>query len=68
VSGCWLLRSQSTEELLKCNDDAGVFTWTKVEIGKDGQPSAADKKKIQEFWCSDDYLEGRPIADYKCFK
>jgi hypothetical protein len=30
--------------------------------------SDEDKAKIQEFWCSETTLEGRPIVDCKVFK
>ena len=65
VCGCWLIRDEISH-LIKANDDAEFYTWTKVAT----PVSAADKAKIQEFWTAEwgGQLEGRPVADFKQFK
>ena len=65
VCGCWLIRDEISH-LIKANDDAEFYTWTKVAT----PVSASDKAKIQEFWTAEwgGQLEGRPVADFKQFK
>eukprot|EP00624_Nannochloropsis_granulata_P003804 evm.model.NODE_29288_length_12747_cov_24.130932.3 len=64
VSGCWLMRGQSDEYIKNANPDAEFYTWTKVAT----PVSDADKKKVQEYWCSDESLAGLPVLDCKVFK
>ena len=65
VCGCWLIRDEISH-LIKANDDAEFYTWTKVAT----PVSASDKAKIQESWTAEwaGQLEGRPVADFKQFK
>lgn len=64
ISGCWLMRGQSDEYIKNANPDAEYYTWTKVAT----PVSAEDKKKVQEYWCSDATLAGLPVLDCKVFK
>jgi elongation factor 1-gamma len=64
ISGAWLFRGDSIKHLCDANDDANWYEWIKIET----PVSDADKALIQEFWCSETTLEGRPIVDCKVFK
>ncbi|CAK4070449.1 unnamed protein product [Aphanomyces euteiches] len=63
IVGCWMFRGQSVQHMLDANPDAEYYTWTKVENLDD-----AAKARITEYWCAEDTLEGKPIADGKVFK
>ncbi|OQR90546.1 elongation factor 1-gamma [Achlya hypogyna] len=63
IVGCWMFRGQSVEHMLEANPDAEYYTWTKVENLDD-----ATKARIAAYWCNEDDLEGKPIADGKVFK
>jgi len=64
ISGLWLMRGDSIKPLIDANDDAEHYHWVKLE-----HPiSEGDKAKVKEYWCSEDFVEGRPVLDYKCFK
>lgn len=64
VSGAWLMRGDTIKHLQDANDDANWYDWQKIDV----PVSDADKASIQEFWCSETTLEGRPIVDCKVFK
>lgn len=64
ISGCWLMRGHSDEYIKSANPDAEYYNWTKVAT----PVSDADKKKVQEYWCSDATLAGLPVLDCKVFK
>ena len=49
--------------VLEANPDAEYYTWTRVD-----NFDAATKQKITEYWCNEDELLGKPIADSKVFK
>jgi len=60
----YLIRGDSIEPLLKANDDAACYTWTKVPI----PVSAEDKAKIFEYWTAEYELEGEPLLDSRVYK
>ena len=60
----YLIRGDSIEPLIKCNDDAACYTWTKMAI----PASPEDKAKLFEYWCSEVSLEGEPLLDSRCYK
>jgi elongation factor 1-gamma len=64
IRGLWLMRGQSDSYIKSANPDAEFYTWTKVPT----PVSDEDKKKVQEYWCSDDSLVGLPVLDCKVFK
>mmetsp|Transcript_6284 Transcript_6284/g.7851 ORF Transcript_6284/g.7851 Transcript_6284/m.7851 type:complete len:429 (+) Transcript_6284:97-1383(+) len=64
VFGIWLMRSQSIEHMLKANDDAEYYTWTKIPT----PISDDDKKMIFDTWTSETTLFGKKIQDCKVFK
>ena len=49
VTCYYLIRGDSIEPLIKCNDDASCYTWTKLAV----PVSDADKATIYDYWCSD---------------
>ena len=49
VTCYYLIRGDSIEPLMKCNDDASCYTWTKVAV----PVSDADKALIFDYWCTD---------------
>lgn len=67
IKGVWLLRGDTTEHLVNANDDANWYTWTKL-AGKGMEPSDEAKAQVAGYWCSENELEGKPIADSKVFK
>lgn len=64
VTCFYLIRGDSIEPLIKCNDDAGCYEWTQVKFPF----SAEDKAKVAEYWCSETTLEGEPLLDSRCYK
>ena len=67
ISGIWLLRGDTVEHMINANDDANWYSWTKL-AGKGLAPTEDAKKKVADYWCSEDELEGKPIQDSKVFK
>jgi elongation factor 1-gamma len=64
VTGVFLIRGQDITPLIKCNDDAECYNWTKINV----PVSDADKAMVFEFWTADDKLEGEPCLDSRCYK
>jgi elongation factor 1-gamma len=64
VTCYYLIRGDSIDPLVTCNDDAAYYTWTKVSL----PASEADKALLQEYWCSDTTLEGEAVLDSRCYK
>ena len=60
----YLIRGDSIQPLIDCNDDAACYTWTKLAI----PPSDADKALLHDYWCSEGPLEGEPNLDSRCYK
>ena len=67
ISGVWLLRGDTVEHMINANDDANWYSWTKL-AGKGLAPTEEAKKKVTDYWCSENELEGKPIQDSKVFK
>jgi elongation factor 1-gamma len=64
VLGAWLIRGQGIEPMLKENDDAEYYTWTKL----DQPPSEEQKARLQVLWCAEKDIDDLPILDCKVFK
>lgn len=64
VTSYFLIRGDSIEPLIKCNDDAEFYQWTKLEV----PASDADKKLLFDYWCSEGPLEGEECLDSRCYK
>jgi len=64
VTAYYLIRGDSIQPLIACNDDAGCYTWTKLTV----PPSDADKAMLYDYWCSEGPLEGEPNLDSRCYK
>ena len=64
ITAYFLIRGQSMDPLIKCNDDAEFYKWTKMEI----PASEADKKLLFDYWTSDTTLEGAPCLDSRVYK
>lgn len=60
----YLIRGDSIEPLLKCNDDAQCYTWTKMEM----PASEKDKELLYDYWCSEGPLDGEACLDSRCYK
>jgi len=67
IKGVWLLRGDTTAHLIQANDDANWYTWTKL-AGKGMPPTEETKKIVRSYWCEENELEGKPIADSAVFK
>jgi len=67
ISGCYLIRSDSINELKACNDDAEHYNWFKVDTA-----TAEGKAMVTEMWCSVDgqheFLEGKKTVTCAEFK
>lgn len=64
ITAYFLIRGDSIEPLLKCNDDAECYTWTKVNYPF----SHDDKAKITEYWTSETTLERESLLDSRVYK
>lgn len=64
VSAYYLIRGDSIQPLISCNDDAAYYTWTKMEM----PASDADKAMLFEHWCAEEELEGEKLLDSRCYK
>ena len=64
ISGCWLMRGDTVENLTEANDDALCYTWTKID-----HTSAAGRALVEEYWTADvdGFLEGKLVTDGKLF-
>jgi elongation factor 1-gamma len=60
----YLIRGQDITPLIKCNDDAEQYNWTKVAT----PVSDADKAVIKEYWTSETELEKTPLLDSRVYK
>ena len=64
VTCYYLIRGDSIQPLLECNDDASCYKWTKVNT----PASAEDKELLYSYWCSEGPLEGEACLDSRCYK
>ncbi|CAI5700981.1 unnamed protein product [Peronospora effusa] len=62
ITGCWLFRGDSAQHMVEANPDAEYYTWKKAELNDE------TKARVAAYWCNEDELEGKPIADSKVFK
>lgn len=66
ITHYFLIRGDSIEPLIKCNDDAACYDWTKVDTS--AGISDADKKQLYDYWCSEGPLDGEACLDSRCYK
>lgn len=64
ITAYFLIRGDSIQPLIACNDDAECYEWTKMPV----PASAEDKKKLYDYWCSEGPLDGEPCLDSRCYK
>ncbi len=64
VSAYFLIRGDSIQPLIACNDDAECYEWTKVPI----PASAEDKQRLYDYWCSEGPLDGEACLDSRVYK
>jgi len=64
ITSFFLIRGQSIQPLIECNDDAECYTWTKLTT----PISEADKKTLFDYWCSDGPLDGEECLDSRAYK
>ena len=64
VTAYFLIRGDSIEPLIKCNDDAACYTWTKVDV----PCTDVTKQLLYDYWCSDGPLDGEEMLDSRCYK
>ncbi len=64
VTGYFLIRGDSIQPLIACNDDAECYEWVKMPI----PASAEDKKLLFDYWCSEGPLDGEACLDSRCYK
>jgi elongation factor 1-gamma len=67
IKGLWLFRGDTVQHMKDANDDANWYDWTKL-AGPGLEPTDDVKKQVQDFWCSENELEGKPVQDSKVFK
>ena len=64
VTAYSVIRGDSIQPLISCNDDAACYNWTKVAY----PPSDEDKELLYTYWCSEGPLEGEPNLDSRVYK
>ena len=64
ITAYYLIRGDSIQPLIDCNDDAAQYTWTKVET----PPTAEVKQTVMDYWTSEGPLEGEPNLDSRVYK
>lgn len=64
VTAYFLIRGDSIQPLISCNDDAECYEWTKVPF----PASAEDKQRLYDYWCSEGPLDGEPCLDSRVYK
>lgn len=64
ITAFYLIRGDSIQPLIDCNDDAACYTWSKVSF----PPTEAEKSLLYDYWCSEGPLEGEPNLDSRCYK
>jgi elongation factor 1-gamma len=67
IKGLWLFRGDTVQHMKDANDDANWYDWVKL-AGPGLEPTDDVKKQVADFWCSENELEGKPVADSKVFK
>jgi len=67
IVGVWLFRGQTPDHMISANDDANWYNWEKL-AGGDLAPTEEVKKRVSDYWCSEEELEGKKIQDSKVFK
>ena len=60
----FLIRGDSIEPLIKCNDDAECYDWVKLAT----PVSDADKQLLFDYWCSEGPLDGEACLDSRVYK
>jgi elongation factor 1-gamma len=63
ITGCWMFRGDSVQPMLEANPDAEYYTWTKANTD---DPEV--RKRIANFWCDYEKVDGKVITDSKSFK
>jgi len=64
ITAYFLIRGDSIDPLLKCNDDAECYNWTKLAT----PVSDADKQALFDYWCSEGPLDGEACLDSRVYK
>jgi len=64
VTHYFLIRGQSIQPLIDCNDDAAFYDWKQIPV----PVSEEDKKQLYDYWCSEGPLDGEPCLDSRCYK
>jgi len=64
ITSYFLIRGDSIQPLIACNDDAECYEWTRVAV----PVSEADKKQLYDYWCSEGPLDGEACLDSRCYK
>jgi elongation factor 1-gamma len=59
----FLIRGDSIQPLIKCNDDAECYNWTKLDT-----TSEEVRKSLYDYWCSEGPLDGEDCLDSRCYK
>ncbi|KAJ1435900.1 hypothetical protein B484DRAFT_445870 [Ochromonadaceae sp. CCMP2298] len=63
VTCYYLIRGDSMEPLISCNDDAACYEWTKVDVITEDF-----KKTLYDYWCSEGPLDGEACLDSRVYK
>jgi elongation factor 1-gamma len=64
VTHYFLIRGDSIQPLIDCNDDAACYEWTRMAT----PVSAADKALLYDYWCSEGPLDGEACLDSRVYK
>jgi hypothetical protein len=64
VTHYFLIRGDSIQPLIECNDDAACYDWTRVAT----PVTEEDKVRLYDFWCSEGPLDGDACLDSRVYK
>ena len=66
ISCYYLIRGDSIQPLIACNDDASCYKWTRVAV----PASAEDKEQLYKYWVADekDIIDGEECLVNRCYK
>lgn len=64
VTGHFIIRGDSIQPLISCNDDAECYEWTKLPF----PPTEEDKQRLYDYWCSEGPLDGEACLDSRVYK
>eukprot|EP00742_Colponemidia_sp_Colp-10_P000397 GILJ01000435.1.p1 GENE.GILJ01000435.1~~GILJ01000435.1.p1 ORF type:complete len:438 (+),score=108.38 GILJ01000435.1:184-1314(+) len=63
IEGCWLFRGQEIPFEMKDHPSFEYYNFRRVDLS-----SAADKKLVEDYWCSEEEVRGKKYRETKIYK